>query len=80
MEVVKRQKSCHIFNDYWFKELVVCKAGMIWTNALRKYSLTIAGGGTLNADSLYSSFKERYDAAIERIDKESPNGHCIFVG
>ena len=32
MEVVKRQKSYHIFNDYWFKELVVCKTGMIWTN------------------------------------------------
>ena len=47
---------------------------------LRKYSLTIAGGGTLNGDSLYGSYKERYDAAVERIDKESPNGHCIFVG
>lgn len=80
MEVVKRQHSSKIFNDFWFKELVVCKAGMIWTNALRKYSLTIAGGGTLNADSLYSSYKERYDAAIERIDRESPVGHCIFVG
>jgi len=25
MEVMKRQKSFKIFNDYWFKELVVCK-------------------------------------------------------
>ena len=32
MEVVKRQHSSKIFNDFWFKELVVCKAGMIWTN------------------------------------------------
>ena len=79
IEVVKKQKSIKIFNDYWFKELVVCKAGMIWTNALRKYSLTIAGGGQLNGDSLYSSYKERYDAAIERIDKESPHGF-IYVG
>lgn len=79
IEVVKKQKSFKIFNDYWFKELVVCKAGMIWTNALRKYSLTIAGGGQLNGDSLYSSYKERYDAAIERIDKESPHGF-IYVG
>ena len=52
---------------------------MIWTNALRKYSLTIAGGGQLNGDSLYSSYKERYDAAIERVDKESPHGF-IYVG
>lgn len=80
MEVVKRQKSCHIFNDYWYKELVVTKCGMIWTDALRKYSMTIAGGGTINADSKYSSYKERFDAACERIDKESPNGHCLIVG
>lgn len=77
MEVVKRQSSFKVFNDYWFKELVVCKAGMIWTNSLRKYSLSIAGGGQLNADSLYSSYKERYDAAIERVDKESP--HRIYI-
>lgn len=32
MEVVKRQSSSKIFNDYWFKELVVCKTGMVWTN------------------------------------------------
>ena len=79
IEVVKRQSSQKVFNDYWFKELVVCKAGMIWTNSLRKYSLTIAGGGTINGDSLYSSYKERYDAAIERIDKESPHGF-IYIG
>ena len=79
MEVMKRQKSFKIFNDYWFKELVVCKCGMIWCNALRKFSITIAGGGQLNMDSLYSSYKERYDAAIERIDKESPHGF-VYVG
>ena len=78
IEVVKKQKSYRIFNDYWFKELVVCKAGMIWTNSLRKYSLSIAGGGQLNGDSLYSSYKERYDAAQEQIWKESPHGF-IYV-
>jgi hypothetical protein len=50
---------------------------MIWSNALRKYSISIAGGGQLNMDSLYSSYKERYDAAIERIDKESPHRICL---
>lgn len=80
MEVVKRQKSIKIFNDYWFKELCVCKCGMIWSSALKKFSLTLAGGGQLNADALYSQYKERWDAAVERIDKESPNGDCMFVG
>lgn len=52
---------------------------MIWTNAMRKYQLTLAGGGTLNADSLYSSYEKEHDWCIERIDKESPNGE-FFVG
>lgn len=46
MEVVKRQHSSKVFNDILFKEMVVCKAGMVWSSALRKYSLTISGGRT----------------------------------
>ncbi len=74
MEVYKRQRSIKVFNDIMFRKLVVAWAGQVWTNALRKYSLTIAGGGTLNADSLYSSYKEQYDWCIEQIRLESPAG------
>lgn len=80
MKVYKRQRAEKIFNDFMFKKMVVAKAGMVWTNALRKYSLQIAGGGTLNADSLYSSYKEDWDWCVERIENESPNGHCFAVG
>lgn len=74
MEVYKRQKSVKIFNDIIFRKLVVAMAGMRWTNALRKYTITIAGGGQLNADSLYSSYKEDYDWCIEQIRGESTLG------
>lgn len=74
MEVYKRQRSIKVFNDIMFRKLVVASAGMVWTNALRKYSLTIAGGGSLNADSLYSSYKEQYDYCLENIRLESPAG------
>lgn len=74
MEVYKRQRSIKVFNDIMFRKLVIAWAGQVWTNALRKYSLTIAGGGTLNADSLYSSYKEQYDWCIEQIRLESPAG------
>ena len=74
MEVYKRQRSIKIFNDIMFRKMVVARAGMVWTNALRKYSITISGGGTLNADSLYSSYKEEYDYCLENIRLESPNG------
>ena len=76
MEVYKRQKAIKIFNDVIFRKMVVALAGMRWTNSLRKYSLTLAGGGTLNADSLYSSYKEEYDWCIEQIRLESTQ--CEF--
>ena len=72
MEVYKKQRSIKIFNDVMFRKLVVARCGMLWTNSLRKYSLTIAGGGQLNADSLYSSYKEEYDYCLENIRLESP--------
>lgn len=80
MKVWKRQRSERIFNDVIFKKMVVAKAGMVWTNALRKYNLQISGGGTLNADSLYASYKEDYDWCIERIELESPCGASFSVG
>lgn len=74
MEVYKRQKSIKIFNDIIYRKLVVAMAGMKWCNFLRKYTITIAGGGQLNADSLYSSYKEDYDWCIEQIRLESTQG------
>lgn len=74
MEVYKRQKSIKIFNDIIYRKLVVSMAGMKWCNFLRKYTITIAGGGQLNADSLYSSYKEDYDWCIEQIRLESTQG------
>lgn len=80
LKVYKRQRSEKIFNDWIFKKMVVAKAGMVWTNALRKYSLQISGGGTLNADSLYSSYKEDYDWCLQTIENLSPIGHVFAIG
>lgn len=79
MRVFKKQKTIKIFNDPLFREMVISKAGMVWTTGLRKYNLTLSGGGTINGDSLYSSFKERYDAAVQRIDDESVFGE-FYIG
>lgn len=79
IRVFKREHIRNIIQDPLFRKMVVSRCGMIWTNALRKYQLTLAGGGTLNADSLYSSYEKEHDWCIERIDKESPNGE-FFVG
>lgn len=80
MEVYKRQKVEHVFNDVLFKKLAVARAGMLWASGLKKYTMTLAGGGQINSDSLYSQYKDEYDWVIQRIDDESPNGHCMLVG
>lgn len=79
MYVYRRQTASKIFNNPIFRRMVVAAAGKVWANALSKYNLTLAGGGTLNATQLYSTYQTEYDWCIERIDKESPNGY-FFVG
>jgi hypothetical protein len=80
MQVYKKQRTEKLFNDPLFRKMLVAECGKIWTNSLRKYNLQIAGGGSLNADSLYSSYEKDYDWCVERVDNESPNGHCMAVG
>ena len=79
MWVYRRQNAAKIFNNPIYRKLVVAMAGRVWANALSKYNLTLAGGGTLNATQLYSNYDKDYDWCLQRIDKESPNGY-FFVG
>lgn len=79
MQVWKKQKAEKMFNDPLFRKMCVAYAGKVWTNGLRKYQLQIAGGGSLNADSLFASYEKDYDWCVERVDQESPNGHCMAI-
>lgn len=79
LRVYKREMFINIIQDPLFREFVVAKAGWLWTLALRKYSLTLSGGGTLNGDSLAADFKESITNIKERIDLETPVNE-ILVG
>lgn len=72
MKVYKKEKAINLFNDIDFQRLVIAWAGMRWTMNLRKFNMQLAGGGTLNADSMYGSFKEDYDKVVEQISGEFP--------
>ena len=77
MKVYKRQRTEQMFNDPIFRKMLVAHCGKLWTNRLRKYVLSIPGGGQLGADSLYASYEKDYDWCVERVELESPNGHVM---
>ena len=79
MKVFKRTRVLSIIQDPLFRKYVVACAGKIWADLLRKYSITISGGGTLNADSKYSSYAEEVNNLEERIYNENPT-YEILVG
>lgn len=79
LRVYKRERVLNIIQHPLFRKYVVASAGKVWADALRKYSLTIAGGGTINADSKYSSYADEVEKLEDRIFKENPS-YEVFVG
>jgi hypothetical protein len=77
LRVYKREHFMNLIQDPLFRELLVAKAGWLWTLGMRKYTLQLAGGGQLNGDSLASDFKQDIKDIKERIDLESPVNEII---
>jgi hypothetical protein len=69
----------NLIQDPLFREFLVAKAGWLWALGMRKYTLQLAGNGSLNGDALASDFKDQIEKCKERIDLESPCGE-ILVG
>lgn len=79
LRVYKREHFMNLIQDPLFRKYLLAKAGWLWTLGLRKYSLQLAGGGSLNGDSLASDFKEQIEKCEERIDLETPYSE-VLVG
>jgi len=79
LRVYKREHFMNLIQDPLFRKYLVAKAGWLWTLALRKFSLQLAGGGQLNGDSLAADFKQDIKDIEERIDLETPYNE-ILVG
>jgi len=77
LRVYKREHFMNLIQDPLFRELLVAKAGWLWSLGMRKYTLQLAGGGQLNGDSLASDFKQDIKDIKERIDLESPVNEII---
>ncbi len=67
----KKEQAVFLYNNPLFQDLAVAACGVHWANNVKKYSITMAGGGQINGDAIYSQYKEMYDATLERVKLES---------
>lgn len=79
LEVFKREDSTLIYNHILFRRLVVARAKKLWGTHLKKYSLTLPGGGTINGSEIYSDGVAEEEKAFEAVQKEAAPA-MFFVG
>ena len=79
LEVFKREDSTLLFNHILFRRLVVARAKKLWGLHLKKYALTLPGGGSINGSEIYSDGVADEEKAFEAIQKEAAPP-MFFVG
>lgn len=71
LQVFKREDTAAMYNHILFRRLCVARAKKLWGLHLKKYSLTLPGGGTIAGDSIYSDGVADEEKAFEAIQKEA---------
>ena len=66
------------FNHILFRRLVVARAKKLWGLHLKKYALTLPGGGSINGSEIYSDGVAEEEKAFEAVQKEAaPAMFCV---
>jgi hypothetical protein len=71
IEVYKKESAINLYNNQLVKKLAVARAMIIWGRILRKYSITLPGGGTLNGTDILADGKEMLEETLTLIKGES---------
>jgi hypothetical protein len=71
MRYWRREEAVFLYNNPLFKALVIAKCGVKWGENVGKYSNTMAGGGSINADAIKSDYKDKLLIAVDNLKKES---------
>ena len=71
LTVYRKETAINLYNNVLLKRLARAKVELLWGKILRKYSMTLPGGGGINADSIIADAKEELQAAIESIRLET---------
>ena len=78
LEIYKKTSSVKLYNNQLVKQLALARAMMIWGRILRKYTITLPGGGTLSGPEILSDGKELYEDVIGRVKGEGePPGFFV---
>jgi len=71
LEVYSRHEATDIYNHILVRKLAVALAKKLWGLHLKKYSLTLPGGGTLNGDGIYQDGLNEEERVMDAIFKEA---------
>ncbi len=78
MEIYKKETAVNLYNNQLVKKLALARAMLIWGRILRKYTITLPGGGTLSGPEILADGKEMYDLVLQQMKDESePCGFFI---
>lgn len=79
LKCYRRNSLESMFQNPLFKKLHLAKCKRIWGNVLSKYNMSLAGGGSLNAESIKQEGLEEEKEALDEIKGESFNlGYFTF--
>lgn len=78
MEVYKKSTALNLYNNYLVKRLALAKAMMIWGRILRKYTINLPGGGTIDGASLLADGKELEAEVMPLIQGEGETTNSLF--
>lgn len=79
LEVYSRHEASDLYNHILVRKLATALARKQWGLHLKKYTLTLPGGGTLNGDSIYNDGLNDEDKVMEQIYKEA-SPPDFFIG
>ena len=71
LQVFRRETTEMFFNHILFRRLVVARAKKLWGLHLKKYALTLPGGGSINGSEIYSDGVAEEEKAFEAVQKEA---------
>lgn len=71
LSLYRNESASVLYSQPHVKRLAVAKAKKLWGLHLKKYSMTLPGGGTMNGSEIYGDGKEEEAQAIQDMRDES---------
>jgi hypothetical protein len=80
LQLYRRETIENLYNDDLVKRLCLAKTKIVWGGILRKYSMTLPGGGTITGTEIREEGREEEREILELIRLESEQPSEVFIG